>query len=430
MDIRPFYANDCLKGRPQCNLHSRGAIAVKCSPTCELDHWTTSPATEVQGRLPCRITDRTGARLTDENGDITPAARKAGLGLVIGLGPEEPDLAFFRRVRRQSRPGLRRPHHYLARRPASGADWARQPSPDLQLREKPGPCGSHRHGRRRSSRTDSRRGQRAKQSRTSPFHLWDAQASLVGKPEGNNLMRRYGWREGDAENMPGSAFKLFTAVAAIDSAEHGNTAIQSYIAGRPAKDVYSYLEIKSDAPPVSCHNERGDGSETSVIPDRDPKRSYCIHNNEGESLTTAENVWKLCDTQQGNINICGALAISSNIWFGKVASLVDENRLMQGSSGEERTDAVRDLELRRAVQRLTQQNSKASQSLLIYWNNYQPLSLFLQPVQIEAENPTRTGDRRELLALPRLRPERNCVAADPCGGLCQCRLRRRQPPPS
>jgi cell division protein FtsI/penicillin-binding protein 2 len=408
LDVAPLPSLYCrtLKGE-SCEMRAGGRLAVICTPSvsgrCHLD-WKEIDKLETRGEMPCLITDRSGIPLIDGEGDIVPAAREAGLEAVIGLGPEDSGSLIASVVNgdRRRTCHVRTTISLAAQRAVQAALNEIYESDDCHCKK------ANSRGEIIILDDDTAPGEVLAVANwpavpRSPFHVWDVAASAGGGIGRNHPLRQYGWQETDPDNMPGSMFKVFTAVAAINRVAQGDAVVHSLLSGADKATVVGRFDIQNYTGTERCDNKQPTNQEIIRIPNRRHDSYHCTRSVERETLDKMYDAAPACRTVPGKLDLCEALAISSNIWFAGLETMIDGGQMLRGPGptgwGEERNDRIDTLELRRAVDRLIPFGTRSPTAAInLMTERYHPQALRVDPVSIEAEAADVSANRRVLLS--------------------------------
>jgi hypothetical protein len=349
------------------------------------------------------ITDRNGAALIDQDGDITDDAFAAGLAPIVGLNTEDVG-------------ALAMALNRVPQKVVLSIDLARQRIVNEILQRKLREAGPK--GQRAAvilldldDTPGSPPGQilaaASVPGLSEVYNIWDLQATLEFKPAQSPLLER-AWRAPDARSTPGSTFKLVTSLAAIEYAlgNSSNDRFRRLLTGMPAEEVKRILQVQ----PNPDRRERdallvrvGDG-------DPCPPGTGCraiMNASQEPRLETANlsNPESQCSPGAApaarQIGICEALITSSNLYFGGLARLVDEPKVMlPGSTTRERRDRILDLAMVEMARRFV--DDKNSMSLLegvpevVRRGAYR---LWADPLRVAAEDAVPVGATRRYRVL-------------------------------
>jgi hypothetical protein len=427
LDVASLAEPSCptrAKDGSDCSFQAAGPLVLTCTMpkagtagTCLPPIWKDLTAPEPEGGKICHVFDRSGVPLADDKGFITKDALDAGLGPVIGLGPEDTGsllAALFggdRRTACDLHLTISLATQILAEqhlRRALTQDCHCDPEKSraeivlLDAQSRPGeivvvatwPVVEH------------------------PFHVWDMKASLAAPTGRNNPVRRYGWQESDPEAMPGSLFKLVTSVAAIDAVEHGDdvahggdSGLETLLSGLPLDKAASFLGVTTLNHEIRCDSDKIRASASIFPAPRTVQKLYhCVTNSSDAPFNELSNAAGSCgDMASATVGLCEALATSSNLWFAGVAFRIDGPKLLSDSTGWgiERTDAVDHLQLAAAATRMFPWPSKrvmfageaVPDNSLLVGPPYRPEGLRMEPISMDAEKPGTGRDRRNEVAL-------------------------------
>jgi cell division protein FtsI/penicillin-binding protein 2 len=171
-------------------------------------------------------------------------------------------------------------------------------------------------------------------------HIWDLNALAAGD-ERNFPLAGHAWRATDVHNMPGSTFKVVTALAAMQVAAAGDKTIGDLLTGR-----------RSVAESASLF---GIDVSTSTLPVPSGGGTFRIHNSSNSIYASANLPTSVthCPSASGpriQLGLCEALIKSSNLYFSGMALQLDSPKLMDGTREHLRT--ARELELAKAARQL------------------------------------------------------------------------------
>ncbi|MFO1168581.1 MAG: penicillin-binding transpeptidase domain-containing protein [Rhodoblastus sp.] len=191
------------------------------------------------------------------------------------------------------------------------------------------------------------------------FHIWDVSA-LLDAPAADNPFAGQAWRAGDSRTMPGSTFKVVTALAAIRKAVvERDASIDAALRGMPAQDVARQFNVTTDT------TKDWQGHSTIRVPTGagDPlcpeRMRACrnIHNPSGErtfEYGLTDSLMAACGSagRRQIMGLCAALAQSSNLYFVGLSLANDSTRLTNGSPGYQERRSAEPLLLEAAGGRL------------------------------------------------------------------------------
>jgi cell division protein FtsI/penicillin-binding protein 2 len=174
------------------------------------------------------------------------------------------------------------------------------------------------------------------------YHIWDVDAMLDGPPNGNPFAG-HAWRAADRETMPGSTFKVVTALSAIDRVlRHPDSTLEAILKGAPAALAKRTFRVFDEEP-----GNKGSADVTGVPSYSGVARCgpgdlgcFFIHNASGEKRfehkLDSKELMAACDhTAIGTMGLCEALAISSNLYFVGLARYVDEGVIAPDGAHEQ-----------------------------------------------------------------------------------------------
>lgn len=174
---------------------------------------------------------------------------------------------------------------------------------------------------------------------------WDVEALAAGGDR-NNPLAGHAFRAGDVDTMPGSTFKLVTALAGVDAAARGDDRVWSVLAGE---------STLSDTARAMGINPQGLGELTVA---GEGGKSFTVHNASiahtlaKDSLSVAES--KCPPARPGivdQVGVCEALITSSNLWFAGLSLLTDGSKVV-GPDGHESARPTPDLAMAAVLCRL------------------------------------------------------------------------------
>jgi cell division protein FtsI/penicillin-binding protein 2 len=310
--------------------------------------WIKSRAVESFGDVQYRIllADRK-TQAVDENGAIRPEALRMGLAPIVGVDRE--DIGSLTSALSQ-------------KRDRQSADFILTIDPKIQsraadiLRDE----ARRRISRRRPIQATPRRQRMAivvvdASDKTAGEilamaswpalvpnqHVWDLNALAAGD-ERNFPLAGHAWRATDVHNMPGSTFKIVTALAAIQVAAAGDKTVGDLLTGsRRSSDSARLLGI--DLP-----------TNTLPVPTLGGGM-FRVHNSSDASYDSANlpTNQTRCPPAGGarvQLGLCEAILKSSNLWFAGMALRLDRSKLMDGTREHRRDE--RELALAKAARQL------------------------------------------------------------------------------
>lgn len=159
-----------------------------------------------------------------------------------------------------------------------------------------------------------------------PAHVWDALAGDNYRPTSSPLAAR-AWSQNDKHYQPGSTFKPLIALAAIDRAARGETAfLRALGLGTGENGGLSEREIPAVFGSRYNFSYRSRALNVSTGDDNEPTHEIT---NAGEtSLCYMVRGSSDCP-RDGRIGLRAAITTSSNMFFARLALLVDEERVVR-----------------------------------------------------------------------------------------------------
>lgn len=173
-------------------------------------------------------------------------------------------------------------------------------------------------------------------------HIWDINALAAGN-ERDFPLAGHAWRATDVHAMPGSTFKIVTAIAGIDAAMRGEANVADLLTGRLSAANSARLlgvDLRNNVLPVPTLG----------------RTLFYVHNASDAAYETASLAPSAtrCAPATGpfsrQLGVCEAMLKSSNLWFAGTALLLDRAKLMRG--GVEHGEIADNLMLANAARRL------------------------------------------------------------------------------
>jgi cell division protein FtsI/penicillin-binding protein 2 len=158
-----------------------------------------------------------------------------------------------------------------------------------------------------------------------PAHMWDTLASDNYRPTGSALAAR-AWSQNDKHYQPGSTFKPLIALAAIERAARGETAFLRALGLGRGQNGLLEQEIPTVFGRRYNFSYRSTALEVSIGDDE--QTTHEISNFAGVALCHLVNGTPACP-RDGRIGLRGAITTSNNMFFARLALLVDEDRVMR-----------------------------------------------------------------------------------------------------
>jgi cell division protein FtsI/penicillin-binding protein 2 len=337
--------------KDQVRMRRTAHLAANCvmasNPAACTATWIKSRAIESFGDVQYRIllADRK-TEVVDENGAIRPDALRMGLAPIVGVDRE--DIGSLTSALAQ-------------KRDRQSADFLLTIDPKIQSRAADvlGEEARKRSSRRRPIQSAGRRQRMALvvvdasdktageilamaswPSLQPNQHVWDLNALAAGD-ERNFPLAGHAWRATDVHNMPGSTFKVVTALAAVQVTAAGDRTIGDLMTGsRSFSESARLLGIDLSTNTLPVPNGRG---------------VFRIHNSSGHpydsaNLPTSQTRCPPAAGPRRQLGLCEAILTSSNLYFSGMALKLDRPKLMDGTQEHLRTE--RELALAKAARQL------------------------------------------------------------------------------
>jgi cell division protein FtsI/penicillin-binding protein 2 len=247
------------------------------------------------------------------------------------------------------------------------------------------------------------------------LNIWDHSALQLGAGA-RNASSGFAWRAGDADQVPGSTFKVVTSIAAADRVIAGDGEINKMVLGTvPPNELYRMLGLRpnakysEDEPNPRCEisaPRQPDDTDTLPVPLADGKTFRCLHNYHNSAFDSSHRC-----PGSNRFGLCEALMVSSNLYFAGLELRLDQSKVAaQQPDGRwtDRPGVNANLDLARAMRRLfptdryldlltgaTRQPAGATPA-----GDDGPVAaparLLAEPVMIAAARPAKPGDPRQL----------------------------------
>ncbi|MDH6269468.1 hypothetical protein M2360_004896 [Rhizobium sp. SG_E_25_P2] len=202
--------------------------------------------------------------------------------------------------------------------------------------------------------------------------MWDIITLETAMPARSPLAA-HAWRGHDFTAKPGSTFKVVTALAAMQEVlDHGDQTLTKLLLGTEdlklvvstlglAKSLGSAKGTKADEKKCDSSDDLSMLGSFDTLPVTDAlghRVVRCLTNSDGPHKlfgdgVLAGTVSRCDDTDPGKrTGVCESLIVSSNLFFGGLALLLDAEKLVEPGSRRERHEAVPDLLIAKMSERL------------------------------------------------------------------------------
>lgn len=337
-------AGDPDGGRQVIQRTTHVVLECAAGTPCQLD-WKVPQGTQSLKQNRHRLVLRDGETdLVDASGRILPQSIEMGLAAAVGFGPS--DFGSLAAA--------------LASGPKGGGDVVRLTiDKDLQklaqdtiveeMRERVKRGGKEAKGRGGLVLIDADKnaGEVLAMASWPTFetglNVWDLQALAAGRDTANPLAGHL-WRAGDIHAMPGSTYKLVTAVAAIREADTRGRELVDLISGATPIDRMA-----------SQFFYPGPGASAMTFPGISADK-FSVNNAGGGTL--GGDMIDLASSQcpkfasgGSQLGVCEATIRSSNLYFAGLGRYLDERSILR-DGGRERTDVIEDLAIARGARAL------------------------------------------------------------------------------
>lgn len=337
-------AGDPDGGRQTIQRTTHVVLACATSGSCDLE-WKVPTGTQSLKQSQYRLVMRDGETdLVDASGRILPQAIEMGLAAAVGFGPA--DFGSLAAA--------------LASGPKGGGDVVRltldknlqklaQDTIVEEMSERVKRGGKEAKGRGGLVLIDADQnpGEVLAMGSWPTFetglNTWDLQALAAGRDTANPLAGHL-WRAGDIHAMPGSTYKLVTAIAAIREADKRGQELIDLISGKTPIDRMASQFFYPSA-----------GASAMTFPGISADK-FSVNNAGGGSI--GGDLIDLASSQcpkfaagGSQLGVCEATIRSSNLYFAGLGRYLDERAILR-DGGRERTDVIEDLAIARGARAL------------------------------------------------------------------------------
>jgi cell division protein FtsI/penicillin-binding protein 2 len=164
----------------------------------------------------------------------------------------------------------------------------------------------------------------------SGISTWDILAADAYRPSQSPLAAR-AWSQNDRHFAPGSTFKAVIALSAVDRAARGDQQIARALGiERGMAGGLKASELAGVFGKAYRFSGESNVLEVPIWDGPDPDLREIRNANRDRLCNIA---LPMPCTEEGRIGLRGAMAKSSNIWFGRLALLLDEPKIMQPAQG-------------------------------------------------------------------------------------------------
>lgn len=247
------------------------------------------------------------------------------------------------------------------------------------------------------------------------LNIWDHAALQLGGGA-RNASSGFAWRAGDADQVPGSTFKVVTSIAAADRVIAGDSEIGKIVLGSvSSSELYRMLGLRpnekysKEEPNPRCETsgqrQPGD-TDTLPVPLADGRNFRCLHNYQNSPFVSSHHC-----PGSNRFGVCEALMVSSNLYFAGLELRLDQSKVAaEQSDGRwvDRKSPSGELDLARAMKRIfpidepldlltgTKRQASPAKPATDDAPIAAPASLLAEPVIIAAARPAKPGDPRQL----------------------------------
>ncbi len=142
------------------------------------------------------------------------------------------------------------------------------------------------------------------------------------------------WQGLDSNNTPGSTFKMVTALTALQAAEEGNDIIRKLTRGVSASEYQRLTQLPVSRFGYDPDGDSRQGSATSEVTNSGhaPLLRSMPHRNVNNKMVYPRLRNQACGTTKSskNLGLSEAVRDSLNIWFARLAVLMDKDKLATG----------------------------------------------------------------------------------------------------
>lgn len=142
------------------------------------------------------------------------------------------------------------------------------------------------------------------------------------------------WQGLDSNNTPGSTFKMVTALTALQAAEEGRDDIRSIIRGLNERQYFAKTRLAVTRSSYDPDGDASVGSPTSSVKNAGNATllGSMPHRNVNKKMVYPRLRDARCGKKKNskNLGLSEAVRDSLNIWFARLAVLLDENNLATG----------------------------------------------------------------------------------------------------